>query len=115
MIFVACVCFLLVVSSVFFFFLLLHCVLVDPWFLTSTLEPGVDDLVGLQGGDHDEGDPEEDEDAGGDGLDAPGAAELAAHRRVAPQQQDEDGDQGLRAEQRHGEAQAANRKGITIN
>ena len=89
--------------------------MVDPWFLTSTLEPGVDDLVGLQGGDHDEGDPEEDEDAGGDGLDAPGAAELAAHRRVAPQQQDEDGDQGLRAEQRHGEAQAANRKGITIN
>ena len=73
------------------------------------LEAGVEDLVCLHGGDEDVGDPEEDEDAGGDRLDALGAAQLAAHRRAAPGQQDEDGAQREGAEQRHGEAQAASR------
>ena len=71
-----------------------------------SLESGVDDLVGLEGGDHDVEEPEADEDAGRDRLDGLGAAELAAHRRVAPEQQDEDGDQGLGTEHSHGEAQA---------
>jgi len=73
----------------------------------SPLEAGVDDLVGLHGGDEDVADPEEDEDARGDGLDALGASELAADRRVAPSQKDQNGAHSLATEERHGEAQAA--------
>ena len=42
-----------------------------------TLETGLDDLVGLESGNHDVEDPEEDEDAGRDGLDVLGAAQFA--------------------------------------
>ena len=70
------------------------------------LESGLDDLVGLEGRNHDVEDPEEDEDAGGDGLDVLGAAQLAADGRASADEQDEDGEQGLDTEDSHGEAQA---------
>ena len=73
----------------------------------SPLEAGVDDLVGLHGGDEDVGDPEEDEYARGDDLDAPGASELAV-AEFAPSQEDHDGAHRKTAKQRHGEAQAGN-------
>lgn len=71
-----------------------------------SLEVDLDDAVGLHGGDGDVGDPEGHEDEGGHPLYGRGAAQLAADGGVAPDEQDQDGDQGLRAEQGHGEAQA---------
>ena len=73
------------------------------------LEAGLDDLVGLESRNHDVEDPEEDEDAGGDGLDVLGAAQLAADGRASADEQDEDGEQGLDTEDSHGEAQAGKR------
>ena len=74
------------------------------------LEARFDDLVGLEGGDHDVGDPEADEDARGDRLDGLGPAELASNGRVAPEEKDEDGAEGLATEQSHGETQAVKTK-----
>ncbi len=48
------------------------------------LEPWLDDLVGLQSGDHDVERPEEDEERGGDGLDGLWPAQLAAADALAP-------------------------------
>jgi len=70
------------------------------------LEARIDDLVGLHGRDEDVGDPEEDEYARCDDLDAPGASELAV-AEFAPSQEDHDGAHRKTAKQRHGEAQAA--------
>ena len=91
---------------------LLHCVL-SGWLAVvvggadELLEARVDDLVGLHGGDEDVGDPEEDEYARCDDLDAPGASELAV-AEFAPSQEDHDGAHRKTAKQRHGEAQAGN-------
>ena len=118
--FMSCACFFFCVFSCFFasFFVfvfeiefsrgfLLHCVL-SVWLADEELlEARLDDLVGLHGGDEDVGDPEEDEYARGDGLDALGASELAA-AEFAPGQEDEDGAHRKTAKHRHGEAQAGN-------
>ena len=91
---------------------LLHCVL-SGWLAVvvggadELLEARVDDLVGLHGRDEDVGDPEEDEYARCDDLDAPGASELAV-AEFAPSQEDHDGAHRKTAKQRHGEAQAGN-------
>ena len=49
-----------------------------------SLESGIDDLVGLQGGDHDISDPQAAEDAGSDGLDGLGTSEFASDGRISP-------------------------------
>ena len=75
-----------------------------PWF--NDLESGIDDTVGLHGGDGDIEAPEEDKDCSGDGLDGLGAAQLSANSRMSPGHEDEDGEAGLNTEHGHGEAQA---------
>ena len=70
------------------------------------LETGIDDFVGFQGGNEHVEAPEENKDAGSDGLDRFGAAQLAAHGGVASQHQDDDGEQSLNTENCHGESQA---------
>ena len=70
------------------------------------LESGIDDTIGLHGGDGNIEDPEEDKDAGGDGLVDLGASELSAHGGVSPGNEDEDGEAGLDTEHGHGESQA---------
>ena len=79
--------------------------------IAKCLEAGLDDAVGLQGGDGDVGDPQDDEDSGGDGLDGLGPAELAADGGGAATEEDEDGDQGLGTEHGDGETQAAEGRG----
>lgn len=71
------------------------------------LETGLDDFVGLEGGDHDVEDPEEDEDSGGDGLDVLGTSQLTTDGGAAAGEEDGDGDQGLNTEDGDGESQAA--------
>ena len=78
------------------------------------LESGVDDAVGLHGGDGDVGEPEAAEDAGGDGLDGLGAAQLAADGGGAPQEQDQNGDTSLGTENGHGETQAVKEDGLFL-
>ena len=75
-----------------------------PWF--NDLESGIDDTVGLHGGDGDIEAPEEDKDAGGNGLVDLGATELSAHGGMSPGNEDEDGEAGLDTEHGHGESQA---------
>jgi len=70
------------------------------------LETGLDDFVGLESGDHDVEDPEEDEDAGGDGLDVLGTTQLTADRGAAASEENGNSDQGLNTEDCHGESQA---------
>ena len=74
--------------------------------LFNRLKSWLDDVIGLEGGNHDVGDPQADEEARGEGLDGLGPAQLSAHRRVTAKQEGHDGDQGLATEQGHGEAQA---------
>jgi hypothetical protein len=78
--------------------------------LGGELQSGVDDSVRLHGGQGDIGHPEADEDAGGGGLRALRAAELAADRWVAAQHQDKDGTERKRHEHRHREAQTEKRR-----
>lgn len=80
------------------------------------LETGVDDFVGLQSGNEHVEDPEENKDGGSDGLDRFGTAQLAAHWRITSEHQNDDSQQSLNTEDRHGESQAAHRdiKGIAL-
>ena len=73
------------------------------------LETGIDDFVGLQGGDEHVEDPEANEDGRSDGLDGFGAAQLASDSRVTTEHQDNDSEQSLNTEYRDGEAQAENK------
>jgi len=75
---------------------------------SGDLKSGIDDTVGLHGGDGDIEAPEEDKDCRGDGLDGLGAAQLSANSRMSPGHEDEDGEAGLNTEHGHGEAQASN-------
>jgi len=75
--------------------------------LSEDLESRIDDFVGLQGGDEHVEDPVEHEDGRGNDLDRLGPAELASDGGGAPGEQDEDGEQSLDTEDRHGESQAA--------
>ena len=70
------------------------------------LESGVDDTIGLHGWDSNVGDPQADKEAGSDGLDGFGTAQLAAHSGVTPEQEGQNGDQRLNAENGHRESQA---------
>ena len=73
---------------------------------SAGLEARVDHAVGLQGGDENVEDPEEHKDAGGDGLDGLGPAQLASDGGTPPREEDEDCQEGLDTEHSHGEAQA---------
>lgn len=79
------------------------------------LETGVDDFVGLQSGNEHVEDPEENKDGGSDGLDRFGTAQLAAHWRITSEHQNDDSQQSLNTEDRHGESQAAIRVAELIN
>jgi len=74
---------------------------------SGDLKSGIDDTIGLHGGDGDIEAPEEDKDCRGDGLDGLGAAQLSANSRMSPGHEDEDGEAGLNTEHGHGEAQAS--------
>ena len=74
--------------------------------LSVFLESGVDDTIGLHGWDSNVGDPQADKEAGSDGLDGFGTAQLAAHSGVTPEQEGQNGDQRLNAENGHRESQA---------
>ena len=71
------------------------------------LESGVDDAVGLHGGDGDIEHPEEDESWWWDGLEELGSSQLSTNGRMSSDEKDEDGEQSLNTEHGHREAQAA--------
>ena len=80
----------------------------------ARLETGLDDFVSLESGDHDVEDPQEDEDAGGDGLDVLGTSQFTSNGRTTAKEQDEDGDQSFDTEHCHGESQAAKNRLRTV-
>ena len=71
------------------------------------LEPGLDHFVSFECGDHDVEDPEEDEDAGGDGLDVLWSSQFTTDGGATTQEEDEDGNQSFDTENGDREAQAA--------
>lgn len=74
--------------------------------LLSSLD--ADDVVGLQYADDYVEDPEEYKDSWADVLGDLGSAQLGANALVpAPEHDDENGNQGLAAEERHGKANPA--------
>ena len=73
---------------------------------SGDLKSGIDDTIGLHGGDGDIEAPEEDKDTRGNSLKGLRTSELSAHSRVSPGHEDQDGEAGLDTEHSHREAQA---------